>query len=154
MFIPNEGALAVALQSEPGITGMAVEVDVAIATPTTLMMALRTISNVWQVERRNRNAEEIAARAGKLYDKFVGFLVDMKDLGGRLDRAKECFEGAMNKLSHGRGNIVQRVEQLRILGARTGKSIPGAILEEAAPETIPLVDAPDGLPEAASEEQS
>jgi DNA recombination protein RmuC len=150
MFVPIEGALAVALQEEPGMTGMAAEANVAIATPTTLMIALRTIANVWQVERRNKNAEEIAARAGKIYDKFVGFLEDMTELGGRLDKAKESFHGAMGKLSDGKGNIVRQVEQLKGLGARTTKAIPGLLLEEVAPEALPLRDGPEGFSESAS----
>ncbi len=137
MFVPIEGALAVALQEDPGMTGMAAECDVAIATPTTLMMALRTIANVWHVERRNRNAEDIAARAGKLYDKFVGFIDDLQDLGGRLDQAKESFEGAMGKLSTGRGNIVRQVEQLKELGAKTNKALPPALLEDIVMESLP-----------------
>jgi DNA recombination protein RmuC len=150
MFVPIEGALAVALQEEPGMTGIAVEANVAIATPTTLMIALRTIANVWQVERRNKNAEEIAARAGKIYDKFVGFLDDMTELGGRLDQAKESFHGAMGKLSDGRGNIVRQVEQLKGLGAKTTKAIPSLLLEEAAPEARHLFEVPEELAESVS----
>ena len=71
MFVPIEGALAVALNGDPNLSTFAVENSVAIATPTTLMIALRTVANVWQVERRNRNAEAIALRAGKLYDKLL-----------------------------------------------------------------------------------
>lgn len=130
MFVPIEGALAVALQEDPGMTVLAAESNVAIATPTTLMMALRTIANVWQVERRNRNAEVIAERAGKIYDKFVGFLEDMDDLGARLDRARESFDGAVGKLSTGRGNIVKQVEQLKLLGASTSKAIPTEFLSD------------------------
>ena len=147
MFVPIEGALAVALQEDPGITGMAADANVAIATPTTLMIALRTIANVWQVERRNKNAEEIAARAGNIYDKFVGFLDDMTELGGRLDKAKESFHGAMGKLSEGKGNIVRQVEQLKGLGAKTTKAIPSLLLEESAPEALSLLDAPGNSPD-------
>jgi DNA recombination protein RmuC len=145
MFVPIEGALAVALQEEPNLTSLAAEANVAIATPTTLMIALRTIANVWQVERRNRNAEEIASRAGKIYDKFVGFLGDMDDLGGRIDKAKESFQDAMGKLSGGRGNILRQVEQLKSLGAKTSKSIPGALLDDDTQEALP---APDGTASA------
>ena len=150
MFVPIEGALAVALQEEPGLTGIAAEANVAIATPTTLMIALRTIANVWQVERRNKNAEEIAARAGKIYDKFVGFLDDMTELGGRLDKARESFQGAMGKLSDGKGNIIRQVEQLKVLGAKTTKAISGLLLEEAAPEDLLVLDIPEELPESVS----
>jgi DNA recombination protein RmuC len=138
MFVPIEGALAVALQEQPGLTTEAVGANVAIATPTTLMMALRTIANVWGVERRNRNAEAIAERAGKLYDKFLGFVDDMQALGGQIDRAKGSFDGALSKLSTGKGNIVRQVETLKELGAKTNKAIPAVLLDEAIPEALPV----------------
>ena len=112
MFVPVEGALAVALQHDASLTGYAAEQHVAIATPTTLMMALRTAANVWQVERRNRNAEAIADRAGRIYDKFVEFLEDMDAIGHRLDQTRASYDRAMNKLSTGKGNIVRQVKRL------------------------------------------
>jgi DNA recombination protein RmuC len=124
MFVPVEGALAVALQEVPAITSEAVAQNVNLATPTTLMIALRTAASVWQVERRNQNAEAIAARAGQLYDKFVGFVDDMNGLGGRIDQAQGCFHDAMNKLCHGAGNIVRQVDQLKTLGAKSKKTLP------------------------------
>jgi DNA recombination protein RmuC len=130
MFVPIEGALAAALQSDPSLTAEAVAKNVAIATPTTLMTALRTVANVWQVELRNRNAEAIAERAGRLYDKFVGFIGDMSAPGTRLDQARESFDLAMGKFSTGRGNLVNQAEQLKILGARTTKSFPSNLRDE------------------------
>ena len=138
MFVPIEGALAAALQSDSALTGYALESNVQIATPTTLMIALRTIANVWNVERRNRNAEDIAKRAGLLYDKFVGFAGDMQALGGRIDQAKSSYADAMNKLTNGSGNIVRQVEQLKDMGAKTNKSLPAALLNEAD-EDLPLL---------------
>jgi DNA recombination protein RmuC len=140
MFIPIEGALAVALQAEPNLTAFAVENNVAIATPTTLMIALRTVANVWQVERRNRNAEAIAARAGQLYDKLVGFVEDMAVLGNRLIQARTSYDDAMGKLSSGRGNLVRQVEQLKVLGAKTVKSLPAALLDDGDVETLPAAE--------------
>jgi DNA recombination protein RmuC len=109
---------------------------VAIATPTTLMIALRTVANVWQAERRNRNAEAIAEHAGRIYDKFVGFLGDMGELGTRLGKARESYEGAMGKLSTGKGNLIRQVEQLKEMGAKTGKSIPHGLLEDVRAEAL------------------
>jgi DNA recombination protein RmuC len=131
MFVPIEGALAVALQRDPNLTTYAVQNNVAIATPTTLMMALRTIENVWQVERRNRNAEAIAERAGHLYNKFVGFLEEMQKVGHRLDLAQASYRGAMSKLSTGNGNLVSQAEKLRELGARTNKALPKEVAGDA-----------------------
>jgi DNA recombination protein RmuC len=136
MFIPIEGALAVALQEQPDLTTEAAGTNVAIATPTTLMMALRTIASVWSVERRNRNADTIAEEAGKLYDKFLGFLNNMQALGDQLDRAKGSFDDAMNKLSTGRGNLIRQVGLLKELGARTSKALPAALLDGISTEAM------------------
>jgi DNA recombination protein RmuC len=137
MFIPIEGALAAALQADPNLTGFAVDNNVAIAPPTTLMIALRTVANVWQVERRNRNAEAIADRAGRLYDKLVGFVGDMGTLGDRLNQARSSYEAAMGKLSTGSGNVIRQVEQLKGLGARTNKSLPLSLLGDRETEVLP-----------------
>ena len=123
MFVPVEGALAIALQHDASLTGYAAEQHVAIATPTTLIMALRTAANVWQVERRNRNAEAIAERAGRIYDKFVEFLEDMQNVGHRLEQTRASYDRAMNKLSSGKGNLVRQVKRLGKLASKPVKQL-------------------------------
>ena len=130
MFVPIEGALALALTEAPDLTGFAVENDVYLATPTTLMIALRTAANVWQVERRNRNAEQIADRAGRIYDKVLQFVGSMDRLGRALGGAQEQYDRAMGQLSRGGGNVLRQVETLKQLGARTTKSLPAELLDE------------------------
>jgi DNA recombination protein RmuC len=125
MFVPVEGALAVALKHDASLTGYAAEQHVAIATPTTLMMALRTAANVWQVEHRNRNAEAIAERAGRIYDKFVEFLEDMDHVGHRLEQARTSYDRARDKLSSGKGNLVRQVKRLGKLAPERPKRLPG-----------------------------
>ncbi|MCJ8138812.1 DNA recombination protein RmuC [Falsirhodobacter halotolerans] len=122
MFIPIEGALSEALREVGDLTTMAFEKSVTIATPTTLMMALRTIANVWTVERRNRNAEAIADRAGRLYEKVAGFVDDMEKVGRNLGAAQSSYNDAMGKLSSGRGNVLSQLETMKTLGARTQKT--------------------------------
>jgi DNA recombination protein RmuC len=139
MFVPIEGALAAALQREgdPELTAYAIENNVTIATPTTLMIVLRTVANIWQVERRNRNAEAIAARAGKIYDKLVGFMGDLTQVGARLDQAQSAYGEAVNKLSIGRGNVLSQVEELKELGAKTAKSLPSHLVDETEAKALP-----------------
>lgn len=129
MFVPIEGALATALTEDAGVTEYAIGQNVQIATPNILMALLRTIANVWQVERRNRNAEEIAKRAGILYDRFVNFSKSLEGVGGSLDKAKENYNQAMSRLSSGSGNLVRQTEMLKELGAKTSKSISNDLLE-------------------------
>ena len=140
MFLPIEGALSEALRTQGDLTGYALDRHVTIATPTTLMMALRTIENVWAVERRTRNAEAIADRAGKLYDKVAGFVDALQEVGRRLEQAGRAHSDAMNRLSTGPGNVIRQVEQLRELGAKTTKSLPLESLD--TPGSTPI-DAPD-----------
>jgi DNA recombination protein RmuC len=142
MFVPIEGALAAALTEAPDLTAFAVESGVYIATPTTLMIALRTAANVWHVERRNRNAEEIAARAGRIYDKLFGFVDSMEGLGKALGTAHRQYDRAMSQLSRGNGNVLRQVEQLKTLGAKTSKSLPGHLLDDSGAEIPTLADAP------------
>ena len=123
LFVPIEGALSEALREDPALTEYALEKNITIATPTTLMMALKTIANVWAVDRRNQNAELIADRAGKLYDKVYGFVQSMERVGERLDQAHDSYSHAFSQLSKGRGNIISQVDSLKALGAKASKSI-------------------------------
>lgn len=131
MFVPIEAALSEAVRAKEGLTEFALERQVMIATPTTLMMALRTIKTVWDVERRNRNAEDIASRAGLIYDKIVGFATDMERVGKQIDAARLAHADALTKLSSGRGNVLGQVEKLKLLGAKTNKTMPAALGVEA-----------------------
>lgn len=135
LFVPIEGALSEALRAEGQITEYAIARNVTIATPTTLMMALKTIANVWAAERRNQNAEAIARRAGLLYDKVAGFVDNMQDLGKRLNQAQSAYQDAFGQLSQGRGNMLSQVEHLKMLGAKTVKSISADFENEEA-ETV------------------
>jgi DNA recombination protein RmuC len=123
LFVPIEGALSEALREDGQLTEFALDKNVTIATPTTLMMALKTVANVWAVERRNQNAEAIAQRAGRLYDKVVGFVDNMENVGKRLEQAQDAYQDAFGQLSRGRGNMLSQVESLKSLGAKTGKTI-------------------------------
>ncbi|WEJ57870.1 DNA recombination protein RmuC [Devosia sp. FJ2-5-3] len=124
MFVPIESALATAIQHDAKLVEFGMSRGVMLTTPTTLMTVLRTVRNVWDIEKRHQNAEEIAERAGALYDKIAGFLGSMDKLDSHLDKARSSFDEARNQLSSGRGNVVRQVEMLRELGAKTTKTIP------------------------------
>ncbi len=124
MFVPIESALATAIQADPKLVEYGMSQGVMLTTPTTLMTVLRTVRNVWDIEKRHRNADEIAERAGALYEKVAGFLGTMDKLDGHLEKARQSFEDAKGQLSTGRGNVVRQVEMLRELGAKSSKSLP------------------------------
>ena len=106
-----------------------------IVSPTTLLATLRVIDSLWRQERQSQNAREIAERAGALYDKFAAFIQDLDEIGSRLQQLDKAYLGARNKLTDGRGNLVSRAEQLKLLGARASKRLPTDWLERAGAET-------------------
>jgi DNA recombination protein RmuC len=95
---------------------------------------LRTVANIWRQESQSKNAVEIASRAGDMYDKFVGFVEDLILLGNKLRDSQKAYEGAMNKLHQGSGNLVKRSEELKKLGAKATKSLPINLLDRAIGE--------------------
>ncbi|MCQ0969954.1 DNA recombination protein RmuC [Paracoccus sp. TK19116] len=123
MFIPIEGAFSEALRVDPDLASFALDRRVGLATPTTLMLTLRTVEHIWAVERRESNAMAIANRAGALYDKVAGFVDSMESVGKALDQAGRAHGEAMNRLTRGSGNVIRQVEMLRELGARAQKQI-------------------------------
>lgn len=123
MFIPIEGAFSEALRVDGDLARFAMENGVGLATPTTLMLTLRTVDHIWTVERRESNAMQIAARAGQLYDKLHGFVGAIEDVGLALDRAQKSHATAMDRLTRGNGNVIRQAEMLRELGARTQKRL-------------------------------
>ncbi|EYD70960.1 DNA recombination protein RmuC [Limimaricola hongkongensis] len=130
MFMPIEGALSAALSQSGDLTAYAVSKGVGVMTPATLMVTLRTVDHIWTVERRESNAEDIAKRAGLLYDKVAGFVGNMEQVGRALGQAARAHEDAMGQLSSGRGNVLGQIEKLKSMGARTQKSL-GVAFDEA-----------------------
>ncbi|AUH35521.1 DNA recombination protein RmuC [Paracoccus tegillarcae] len=137
MFIPIEGAFSEALRCDPDLASFALDRRIGLATPTTLMLTLRTVEHIWMVERRETNALEIANRAGAIYDKVAGFVDSMEEVGKALDKAGQAHGQAMDRLSRGRGNVISHVQKLQALGARTQKSIS---LQHDADDGLPALD--------------
>ncbi len=131
LFMPIEPAYLLAMQSDPNLWNYAYERRILLISPTNLIAALRMIANLWRVEYQNKNVQEIARQSGELYDKFVGFLEDLQDIGNKLDATHKAFDASMNKLSSGKGNLIRRVENIRSLGSKTSKEIPRSLLEKA-----------------------
>ncbi|MEP0006899.1 MAG: DNA recombination protein RmuC [Balneola sp.] len=124
LFIPVEPAFAAALQSEPNLYNEAFEKNIVIVSPSTLLATLFTINTIWKRDRQNKYALEIADRGGALYDKFVGFVESMDDIGTRIRQTQDSYDTAMNRLSKGAGNLVGQVEKLRKLGVKATKKLP------------------------------
>ena len=131
LFIPIEPAFAIALNEDTTLYNKAFERNIVIVTPSTLLATLRTIDSMWTNQKQQENAYEIARQAGALYDKFEGFVSDLIMVGKRMDEGKKAYEGAMNKLVNGRGNIITSIEKLKKMGAKAKKALPENIVNRA-----------------------
>lgn len=131
MFVPIESAFTLAVEQDHRLFTDAFEKRIVIVSPTTLMMTLRIIHNVWRYEKQNRNAQEIARRAGALYDKLRGLVEDMEKLGAQLKTVEKTYDAALAKISSGKGNLVRQVEQFRELGAHVKKPLPKPVVDAA-----------------------
>ncbi|MCK8520784.1 DNA recombination protein RmuC [Aquimarina sp. D1M17] len=131
MFVPIEPAFAIAINEDNKLYNQAFEKNIVIVTPSTLLATLRTIDTMWNNEKQQRNAIEIARQAGALYDKFEGLVKDLTGVGKKIDDAKKDYSAAMNKLVEGRGNLITSVEKLKKMGAKAKKSLPEAIIKRA-----------------------
>jgi DNA recombination protein RmuC len=134
MCIPLEPAYQAALQADQNLVYDLAKTNVVITGPTTLMITLKLIAQIWRREHENRNAEVIADRAGRLYDQVTLIVEAMMDAQKKLDGVSESFDLSMKRLRDGKGNLVGRVEELRKLGAKVNKQLPAAIVEQAVIE--------------------
>lgn len=141
MFIPVEPAFLLAIDCQPELISEALQQNIMLVSPTTLLVALRTINNLWRYEHQSRNAQRIAERAAKLYDKMRLFVDDMSGIGVNLDKAQNSYREAMKKLAEGRGNLIAQSEGFRDLGVEVKRSINPLLVERAKPES----DAEDEL---------
>ena len=135
MFVPVEAAFTAALAQDATLFSDAFEKNVILVGPTTLLVTLRVIHNLWRFSDRNANALEIARQAGGLVDKFIGFIESLETIGSQLDRARQAYLTARDRLSTGRGNLVRRAEQLRALGVKASKRLPDGYAEGLDMET-------------------
>lgn len=124
MFVPIESAFVAAVQHSPSLFKDAHEKKIMLVSPSSLMVALRTIETMWRYEKQNTNAEKIAQSAGKLYDQFTLVMSAFEDLGNSIGKAGESYELVMKRLSQGRGNVMRKIDELKKLGAKTSKTLP------------------------------
>ena len=130
LFIPIESSFAIAVQHDQDLFDFAWNKRVVIVTPSTLLATLKTVASIWKQEQQSKNALDIATKAGQLYDKFVGFVIDLQKVGDSIEKSQKAYGDAMGKLSTGNGNLVGKVENLRKLGAKATKEIDSRLLEE------------------------
>jgi DNA recombination protein RmuC len=130
MFIPIEPAFMLAVANDRELFIEAWDRNVLLVSPSTLLFVVRTVAHLWRQEAQNRNAQEIAKRGGELYDKFVGFVADLTQLGTRLTQAQAEYEQAFNKLKSGRGHLIGQAERLKALGVNPTKSLAQDLVDD------------------------
>ena len=132
MFVANEPALFLALKEDSHLYEKALDKNIVLVSTSTLLATLRTVSFLWKRDLQNKNADEIAQQAGALYNKFTGFTEDMLKVGNNLKQTKDNYDAAMNKLTEGRGNLVNSTEKLRKLGAKSSKQIDSRLVDRSS----------------------
>ena len=131
LFFPIEPAFNLALMHDMEIYNDAMSKNIILVTPTTLLATMATVASIWKNEDQKKNVLDIARQSGALYDKFVNFVEDLIDIGNRLNSTKKAYDGAMNKLTEGSGNLIKKADDIRKLGAKTTKILPNAILQRS-----------------------
>lgn len=144
MFIPVEPAFMLAISHDGDLWQDAWKKNVLLVSPSTLLFVVRTVAHLWRQEQQNRNAQEIASRGAELYNKLAGFVGDLDTLGERLKQAQNAYDGAYNKFTSGRGNVIRQAEMLKELGIKPTKQLPPELTESAMDE--PAMDETPGLP--------
>ena len=132
MFIPNESGYMAAIQEDPGLWNFAYERRILLVNPTNLIISLKLISDLWKREYQNRNAQDIADRGAKLYDKFVGFTESLMEVGKQIGRSQEAYAHAYKQLTSGNDNLVLQATKLKGLGLKTKKELVSPLVEAAA----------------------
>jgi DNA recombination protein RmuC len=135
LFMPIEAAFVAAFQADERLFTDAFEHKIIVVTPTTLLATLRTIENIWRYERQNENARAIAEKAGIVYDKIRGFVEELDKLGKQLSTVHTTYDGVMNKLTQGNGNLIRQASSFVDLGVKVKKSFPKNISDQAGIET-------------------
>lgn len=137
MFVPSEPAYIAALQGDTELWNFAYDKRILLLSPTNLITSLKLIVDLWKREYQNRNAQEIAERGAKLYDKFVGFVNNLEDVGDHLGKAHGKYNEAFKQLSTGNDNLVLQAEKLKKLGLKTKKELPAEIVNSATVNELP-----------------
>jgi len=130
LFMPIESAFMAAFQADEKLFNEAFEHKIVVVTPITLLATLRTIQNIWRYEQQNENARLIAEKAGSLYDKIRGFVEDIEKLGNQLNTVHRTYDGIVNKLSTGHGNLLRQASSFEELGVKVKRKLPKSLMEQ------------------------
>ena len=141
MFVPIESAFVEAIRNDEKLFQMAIEQQVLVTTPTTLLTSLNVVRQLWRFEDQNKHSAQLADQAGKVYNQLRLFLESLEALGVQLDKSRKLYDEAMNRFISGKGNLVKRVEDFQKLGVSVKKEMPAELLQKAGLE-LDLIESP------------
>jgi len=141
MFVPIEPAFMMAIGHQQDLFNDAWNKNVLLVSPSTLLFVVRTVANLWRQEAQSRNAKEIADQGASLYEKLVGFVEDLNDLGNRLKQAQKSYTDAYKKLSTGKDNAIRQTLKLVKLGVQPKRMLPEQLVERSL-EDLPAIELP------------
>ena len=131
MFIPVESAYIEALRHDSTLYQRAIERNVLVATPTTLLTSLNIVSQLWRFENQSRHSAELARKAERFHHKLGAFLESMQDVGRKLDGARVSYDRALGQLVNGKGNLIKQASEFQELGVAVKKELPAELVERA-----------------------
>ncbi|HHF0494231.1 TPA: DNA recombination protein RmuC [Haemophilus influenzae] len=123
MFIAVEPAYIEALKADPALFNYGYERNVIMVSHTTLMPILRTVANLWRIERGNAEAKEIAEKAGEIYNQICLVAERLSKLGNTLSTVSNQYNSTVTALV-GQQGLVGKVERFKTLSAKANKIMP------------------------------
>ena len=123
MFMPVEPAWIEAMRHNRDLFNYGYQRGVVLVSHTTLMPILRTVANLWIVERSNREAQEISRSAGDLYNQVCTVAERLQRLGNTLQAAANHYNSTVISLS-GKQGLAGKVERFQGLSTTTSKTMP------------------------------
>lgn len=155
IFVPIEAAFMLALENDQTLFRDAYDKGIILVSPTTLLATLRTVHNIWRYEAQNRNAEEIAKKAGGLYDQLVLVVDGLDEVGNHLSKSRDAWETTRKRLTQGKGNLVKRFEDIKKLGAKARRQLPDKLVQQSQEDEVELPEpAPRKMQQADAEDNS
>ncbi|WP_256010437.1 DNA recombination protein RmuC [Desertivirga xinjiangensis] len=136
LFVPSEAAYNAALQGDPNLWNFAYDKRILLLSPTNLITSLKLIVDLWKREYQNKNAQKIAKAGADLYDKFVGFVANLRKVGDHLNSAQDKFNESYKQLCTGNGNLLRQTAELKSLGLKTKKELPQELVNIAFEEDL------------------
>lgn len=123
MFMPIEPAYIEAMKHNKDLFEYGYKKGIVLVSHTTLIPILRTVSNLWMIERSNAEAREISEKAGEIYNQVCTVAERLGKLGGTLNTVSNHYNETVKALA-GKQGLYGKVERFNKLSAKVSKTLP------------------------------